>query len=32
MAQAYEFALDKVGLDMHAYSIFSDYLSFLKSA
>uniref|UniRef100_A0A8R1XKN9 Suf domain-containing protein n=1 Tax=Onchocerca volvulus TaxID=6282 RepID=A0A8R1XKN9_ONCVO len=32
MAQAYEFALDKIGLDMHSYSIYSDYLSFLKSA
>ncbi|VDN53119.1 unnamed protein product [Dracunculus medinensis] len=32
MAQAYEFALDKVGLDMHSYSIYSDYISFLKSA
>uniref|UniRef100_F1KXJ8 Cleavage stimulation factor subunit 3 n=1 Tax=Ascaris suum TaxID=6253 RepID=F1KXJ8_ASCSU len=32
MAQAYEFALDKVGMDMHSYSIYSDYISFLKSA
>lgn len=30
MAQAYDFALDKVGLDYHAYSIFSDYITFLK--
>ncbi|VDN02352.1 unnamed protein product [Thelazia callipaeda] len=32
MAQAYEFALDKIGLDMHSFSVYSDYLSFLKSA
>ncbi|MFH4974280.1 hypothetical protein AB6A40_000989 [Gnathostoma spinigerum] len=32
MAQAYEFALEKVGMDMHAYPIYSDYISFLKSA
>lgn len=32
MAQAYEFALEKVGMDMHSYPIYSDYISFLKSA
>lgn len=32
MAQAYEFALEKVGMDMHSYSIYADYISFLKSA
>ncbi|KAI6196948.1 Suf domain-containing protein [Aphelenchoides besseyi] len=31
MAQAYSFALDKVGLDMNAQSIYVDYVSFLKS-
>lgn len=31
MAQAYDFALEKVGLDMNAHSIYNDYVSFLKS-
>ncbi|KAK6025438.1 hypothetical protein OSTOST_08662 [Ostertagia ostertagi] len=31
MAKAYDFALDKVGLDMNSYSIYSDYISFLKT-
>lgn len=31
MAKAYDFALDKVGLDMNAYTIYSDYVAFLKS-
>ncbi|KAI6188328.1 Suf domain-containing protein [Aphelenchoides besseyi] len=31
MAQAYSFALDKVGLDMNAQSIYVDYVTFLKS-
>lgn len=31
MAQAYDFALDKMGLDLNSYSIWSDYVQFLKS-
>ncbi|KAJ1347103.1 hypothetical protein KIN20_002069 [Parelaphostrongylus tenuis] len=31
MAKAYDFAPDKVGLDMNSYSIYSDYISFLKT-
>ncbi|WKX97652.1 hypothetical protein Q1695_013373 [Nippostrongylus brasiliensis] len=31
MAKAYDFALDKVGLDMNSYSIYADYISFLKT-
>lgn len=31
MAQAYDFALDKIGMDMHSYSIWNDYVVFLKS-
>ncbi|KAF9807427.1 hypothetical protein SFRURICE_005385 [Spodoptera frugiperda] len=31
MAQAYDFALDKIGLDIHAYPIWNDYITFLKS-
>lgn len=31
MAKTYDFALDKVGLDMQAYSIYADYISFLKT-
>lgn len=31
MAQAYDFALDKIGMDIHSYSIWNDYVSFLKS-
>jgi hypothetical protein len=30
MAQAYDFALEKVGLDMNAQSIYVDYVAFLK--
>ncbi|KAI5640431.1 suppressor of forked protein (Suf) domain-containing protein [Phthorimaea operculella] len=30
MAQAYDFALDKIGLDIHAYPIWNDYVTFLK--
>ncbi|KAI6184025.1 Suf domain-containing protein [Aphelenchoides bicaudatus] len=30
MAQAYDFALEKVGLDMNAHSIYVDYVAFLK--
>ena len=30
MAQAYDFALEKIGMDMHSYSIWSDYVNFLK--
>lgn len=32
IVQAYEFALSKVGLDIHSYSIWNDYISYLKSA
>lgn len=31
MAQTYDFALDKVGLDMHSYSIYNDYITYLKT-
>lgn len=31
MAQAYDFALEKIGMDIHAYPIWNDYLTFLKS-
>ncbi|XP_058803933.1 protein suppressor of forked [Phymastichus coffea] len=31
MAQAYDFALDKIGMDIHSYSIWNDYVVFLKS-
>ncbi|CAD6192040.1 unnamed protein product [Caenorhabditis auriculariae] len=30
MAQAYDFALEKVGLDMHSYAIYTEYIAFLK--
>ena len=31
MAQAYDFALDKMGMDFHSYSIWNDYIMFLKN-
>ena len=31
MAQAYDFALDKMGMDIASYSIWDDYVKFLKS-
>lgn len=31
LAQAYDFALEKIGLDLHSYSIWTDYIQFLKS-
>ena len=31
MAQAYDFALEKIGMDIHSYSIWNDYVNFLKS-
>jgi len=31
MAQAYDFALDKMGMDIMSFSIWSDYINFLKS-
>ena len=30
MAQAYDFALDKMGMDFHSFTIWSDYITFLK--
>lgn len=30
MAQAYDFALEKIGMDIQSYSIWSDYVNFLK--
>lgn len=30
MAQAYDFALDKIGMDIHSYSIWNEYVNFLK--
>ncbi|CAF0806537.1 unnamed protein product [Didymodactylos carnosus] len=31
MAQAYDFALEKIGLDVFSYTIWNDYVNFLKS-
>lgn len=31
MAQAYDFALDKIGMDIHSFPIWHDYVNFLKS-
>ncbi|KAL7036048.1 hypothetical protein ACKWTF_008672 [Chironomus riparius] len=31
LAQAYDFALEKIGMDLHSFSIWSDYINFLKS-
>ena len=31
MAQAYDFALDKVGLDIGSFPIWTDYIAFLKN-
>lgn len=31
MAQAYDFAIDKMGLDILSYPIWNDYINFLKS-
>ncbi|XP_064627330.1 cleavage stimulation factor subunit 3-like [Lineus longissimus] len=31
MAQAFDFALDKMGMDIMSYQIWSDYIAFLKS-
>ena len=31
MAQAYDFAIDKMGLDILSYSVWHDYINFLKS-
>ncbi|XP_072378977.1 protein suppressor of forked [Diabrotica undecimpunctata] len=30
MAQAYDFALDRIGMDIHSYSVWNDYVNFLK--
>ena len=30
MAQAYDFALEKMGMDVHAHQIWVDYIEFLK--
>lgn len=30
MAQAYDFALDKIGMDLHSFPIWNDYVNFLK--
>lgn len=30
MAQAYDFALEKIGMDIHSYSIWNEYVNFLK--
>lgn len=30
MAQAYDFALEKIGMDLHSFSIWSDYVQFLR--
>lgn len=31
MAQAYDFALDKIGMDIMSHQLWADYVSFLKS-
>jgi hypothetical protein len=31
MAQAFDFALEKIGMDIYAYTIWNDYVTFLKS-
>lgn len=31
MAQSYDFALDKIGMDVQSFSIWNDYANFLKS-
>ncbi|KAK0417140.1 hypothetical protein QR680_012850 [Steinernema hermaphroditum] len=31
MAQAYDFAIEKVGMDLHASSLYTDYVAFLRS-
>jgi len=31
MAQAYDFALDKIGMDVLSYPIWVEYIAFLKS-
>lgn len=31
MAQAYDFALDKIGMDVMSYPIWVEYIAFLKS-
>ncbi|XP_055388076.1 protein suppressor of forked isoform X3 [Condylostylus longicornis] len=31
LAQAYDFALEKIGMDLHSFSIWQDYIHFLKS-
>ena len=30
MAQAYDFALDKMGMDIYSFQLWSDYVVFLK--
>ena len=32
MVDSYEFALSKVGLDIHSFSIWNDYISYLQQA
>ena len=31
MIQAYDFALNKIGLDVYAYTIYNDYIGFLRA-
>ena len=31
MSQAYDFALDKMGMDFSSYSLWNDYIHFLKN-
>lgn len=31
MAKAYDFALEKIGMDIHSYCIWNDYVTFLKA-
>lgn len=31
MAQSYDFALDKIGMDVQSFSVWNEYANFLKS-
>lgn len=31
MSQAYDFAIEKIGMDIMSYQLWADYISFLKS-
>lgn len=31
IAEMYDFALEKIGLDINSYSVYADYIAFLKN-